>query len=634
MLLSWLSVQIFLKTVGQIFSAGIAITAFALLLYAFQFNLRDRVASSFALILMCLVIIYTTEAIGSTFELPWGISLALKIEWVGIIMLPAAFLHFSEALLKITGVSENGYKQTFVRITYFISLIFLAGLITPYFFSSIIIDQPPAPFFQPGIFAYIFTAYYLGIMVFSWINFARAYRRAITSTSRRRMVYLIAGSLAPALGSFPFMLYFSSPAGKFPFVFWIFVILGNLIVGVTMIMMAYAVAFFGVAWPDRVVKRRLFNWILRGPVTASLALGFSTIIRRIGEAFGTTYSALVPIVMVSTILLCEFLIGLFGPYVEKWLFYGNDREDMRVINSLENRLFARSDFRQILELILAAVCDRLQASGAYVAAFDAGKSELIVNIGKNRFENEVTSEELSKIVSENGNSSELFQWGEDLLVPLNDGENEDMMQMYGLLGITGVEIDDLEDDQIKALHVFSKRAAMALHDRFIQQQVFKSIESLTPETVSIQRMRASGRFDMDEESVIQNAPADDTIQWVREALTHYWGGPRLTKSPLLQLKIVNNAIEIHDGSSTNALRSILRDAIDKTKPEGDRRFTGEWILYNILEMKFLEGRKVREIALKLAMSEADLYRKQRIAIETVAKEIQEMEATAQTDTKV
>ena len=42
-------------------------------------------------------------------------------------------------------------------------------------------------------------------------------------------------------------------------------------------------------------------------------------------------------------------------------------------------------------------------------------------------------------------------------------------------------------------------------------------------------------------------------------------------------------------------------------------------------MKFLQGKRVREVALKLAMSEADLYRKQRVAIETVASTIMEME---------
>jgi hypothetical protein len=45
-------------------------------------------------------------------------------------------------------------------------------------------------------------------------------------------------------------------------------------------------------------------------------------------------------------------------------------------------------------------------------------------------------------------------------------------------------------------------------------------------------------------------------------------------------------------------------------------------------MKFVEGRKVREIALRLAMSEADLYRKQRVAIEAVAKVIADMEVQA------
>jgi hypothetical protein len=72
----------------------------------------------------------------------------------------------------------------------------------------------------------------------------------------------------------------------------------------------------------------------------------------------------------------------------------------------------------------------------------------------------------------------------------------------------------------------------------------------------------------------------------------------------------------------------LRQSIERVRPEGERHFTADWILYNILEMKFLEGKKVREIALRLAMSEADLYRKQRIAIEAVAKEIQKMETEA------
>lgn len=81
----------------------------------------------------------------------------------------------------------------------------------------------------------------------------------------------------------------------------------------------------------------------------------------------------------------------------------------------------------------------------------------------------------------------------------------------------------------------------------------------------------------------------------------------------------------YDGNASNALRALLRQAVDQIRPDGDRKFTSEWILYNILEMKFIEGRKVREVAGRLAMSEADLYRKQRVAVEAVARAILEME---------
>jgi len=112
-------------------------------------------------------------------------------------------------------------------------------------------------------------------------------------------------------------------------------------------------------------------------------------------------------------------------------------------------------------------------------------------------------------------------------------------------------------------------------------------------------------------------------------LTHYWGGPKLTQSPLIKLQVVQELADEFDGNASNALRALLRKAVDQVKPEGERRFTSEWILFNILEMKFIEGRKVREVASRLAMSEADLYRKQRVAVEAVARAILEMESEKQ-----
>jgi hypothetical protein len=157
------------------------------------------------------------------------------------------------------------------------------------------------------------------------------------------------------------------------------------------------------------------------------------------------------------------------------------------------------------------------------------------------------------------------------------------------------------------------------------------VDRLVPQVEEIQRMRAATLFGGAEtltEPIEGIRTEEDLTELVRKALGHYWGGPRLTRSPLLDLRVVKQAIVEHNGNPVNALRTILKKAIEQVRPEGERRFTAEWMLYNILEMKFLQGRKVRSVAMRLAMSEADLYRKQRVAIVEIARAIAEMEREA------
>ena len=84
-----------IKTVNQILTAGISITAFSLLIYALTFNLRDRVARSFATILLSVVVIFTCEAIQSTVQTPDLVQTFLRLQWVGLVFLPASYLHLS-----------------------------------------------------------------------------------------------------------------------------------------------------------------------------------------------------------------------------------------------------------------------------------------------------------------------------------------------------------------------------------------------------------------------------------------------------------------------------------------------------------------------------------------------------------
>ncbi len=631
MLDSWQTILLgLLRTLTQILTAGIAITAFSLLIYALTFNLRNRVARSFMLILVCVATVFAADALGSNAADAFDTEFWLRIQWVGIIFLPVTYLHFSDALLETTGKPSRGRRRWAIRLSYFVSTLFLISLPFSYFVGPVVLDRGPAPFLQPTTLTAVFLACYLIVMVISWINFGRAYRRTTNPTSRRRMVYLITGSAAPALGSFPFLLFDSGFSSLHPLFFWLTAFLSNLLVGVLLVVMAYAVAFFGVAWTDRVVKARLFKWLIRGPITASITLGLVTLIRRAGEAFGVSYSAFVPIIMVVTILLLEHIITLFGPLAERFLFDGADRTELGLLRELEERLLTTNDLRQFLEMILAAVRDRFQAPGAYVAALNGEGLEIIARTGQVGLTPENEEEILACLAAEMNEQTSYIQWRQDYLVPLlNDGDLEN--KPIGILGVTAIATNELDEDAVQALSILGRRAALALRDRQIQQQLFQTLVELTPQVGMIQSLRAAGRYN-ETKLYLEDIPMQesDFSHWVKEALTHYWGGPKLTESPLIQLRIVKDLAVEMEGNTANALRSILREAIDRIKPEGERKFTGEWILFNILEMKFMEGRKVREIALRLAMSEADLYRKQRVAIDAVAKVIMEMEESSRT----
>lgn len=635
MIVSWQEgLLVFLRTTSQILAAGIAITAFSLLLYALTFNLKDRVARSFAIILVCVVIVFTTESIGSATSSPGQAEFWLRLQWVGIVFLPAAYLHFADALLATTGRPSRGRRTITTRLAYLISVLFLGTLPFSYLVGPLSPDRTPAPYLQSTLLTRIFFLYYAVVMAMAWYVLIRAYQRTTTTTSRRRMAYLMIGAVAPALGSFPYLLFSANFAAQHSIIFWLLSAVSNLLVGGLVVVMAYAVAFFGVSWPDRVVRARLLKWIMRGPVTASVTLGLVTITRRTGAVFGEQYTALVPIVMVVTILLMEYMISLFSPFWERLLFYGNDRAELDLINGLADRLVTRNDLQQFLETVLAAIRDRLQASGAYITALNGSGMEMVVHTGQTSLVmNEDTSGKLLELVTQEDTLPTMFQWGGDYLVPLMGESDGQPRELVGLLGISGINREHIDDEQMQSLVILAERAALALRDRRIQHRVIESLEALNPQMEFIQSMRAAGNFGGSRalESG-ETLESQDLTLAVKDALTHYWGGPKLTQSPLMRLRVVRSALEEHEGNQANALRAILREAIGRVRPEGERRLTGEWILYNILDMKFLEGRKVREIALRLAMSEADLYRKQRIAIDEVARAIVNMEEETREET--
>lgn len=626
-----INLSLVLETLNQILYAAVAITAIALLMYTSGFNLRDRIVQTFALILLCVVMIYTGETVAAVSNKPEYIQLWLQLKWIGLMMLPAVYLHFSDALLTVSGRPSRGRRTTFVWVTYLITgaaaiLIFFGVTI-----GELAPDKTPMFFLERNQITFFFGLFYLIVMAMVSYNLIRAMIRTATKTGLRRMIYLLAGAAAIAFSSIIFLFHGNNWFANHPHWFWFLSILASSVAIFFMVVMTYTVSFFGLLWTDRQIKSRLFRWLLRGPFTAAVVLGLTTVARRYGELQGDSYIYFVPIVMVGGTLLLQYAINIFSPYIEKSFFWGDDRDDLETIQSLQDRMLTNRDLIQFLETTAALISDRLPVSGGFIALLEGEKVTRSVSTGDQKaIENYLVDENFIKEAQENlVDQDGLIEWQGLFLVPLEYRFEDGTSKLLGLGGFVKNNLREIEEDDREAVLQLAERATLAIKDHTIQKQVIESLSALQTEVDYLQNIRATSSFNVDKLTNIEQPELPEGMStWVKDALTHYWGGPKLTNNPLMQLKVVEAESENLDGNRTNALRAVLTQAIEMIKPSGERKFTSEWLLYNILELKFLQGKKVREVARKLAVSEADLYRKQKIAIESVAQKIAVLEANA------
>lgn len=618
-----------LVALNQILNAGNTITAFSLLLYALTFNLKERIAQAFAFIMGCVTIVYFGDVLVSTSYQLVQIDLWLRMQWIGIGLLPVGYLFLSDSILMKLGEPKDRIRTMYNFVALLIAFVAIILVGATDLVAGKVIDVGDALFLQSGQYFPLFLFYLAVCSAIVIYQFYLAYKRCRTRTSRRRMRYLFLGSIGPVIGVFPFMMIQSSIAFNHPGLFWFVMTMITIMVAILLVVMSYSIAYYGISIPDRVLKSRLSQWILRGPIVASTILAVSVVTNRISTILGVNPAQSVPFIIVGTILLLQFFITLVRPSLDNRLFIGRDRNDLRRLQLLEERMVTSSDMSQFLEAILDAACDISNSYAGFLAVNSEKGLEIAIAVG-----GEQTIKAIDtfprKLPADAGEEitglGMIYIWNDFWLLPVY---SEHLPEIIGLVGLLSAETrPKFTEDEAQSLRVLLERIQVSLRDRQLQQEVFHAVDRLIPRMDAIQEMRAVASYAgaqafVHEKPMLNNQP--DLVKVVKDALVHYWGGPRLTNSPLLELNIVQQAAETRDDNSINGLRAILRKGIDRTRPEGERRFTGEWLLYNILEMKFIEGRKVRDIAMRLSVSEADLYRKQRVAINTVALAIADME---------
>lgn len=634
-----------LELVNETLTATIVIISASILLYNVAHRSLDRVARSSAIVLACVTMTYLGEVFLSLEPGDSYVEIWLRFQWIGIGFVPAAILHLSDALLATTGRPSRGRRRTVVQLSYVISLVFTTLALT----TDAVIKGPEVegiPRMVAGPVFGVYVAYLLVIATFSMVNVVRARRRCLTRYTRRRMTYLMAVFLTPAYGIFPYTLLFGGVSEEKTSLLLVILNLANVVVVAMLVFMAYPLSFFGTEQPDRVIKSRLLEFMLRGPLTGTAILAVILFVPRASNVLGLNGEELVPFSAVAVLLFLQWSITLLLPLLQRWFVYTTDQQRAQWIQQVGERLLTEADAAQLLESILAAICDQLRVPTAFVAKFEDNEAKLVQIIGSLGPSPESLTDPELAVLSSQGDDlrgdgapslrrSGLFLiWHSYWIAPLPyDAETSNGLEspLLGILGIWARAPEpNLTPEEEATFRSLARQTAQVLADLQRQSKVFVLLEGIASQMDALQQFRGVSRYG--HVSEMPTPPTDiisdpEFSDAVKDALRDYWGGPKLTESQLLHLNIVWREMESSNSNSpVRALRNVLARAIENLRPEGQRSLTtSEWILYNILEMRFLQGRKVRDVALRLAMSESDLYRKQRIAIEEVAHQIQNME---------
>lgn len=553
----------------------------------------------------------------------------LRFQWLGIAFVPSAYLHFSNALLNTTN-DVSRWRRLGIRLSYLVGgVTLLFVVLTPW----VVRDGIYAAFtprLQPGPLFWVFTIYFFAIVMGGAANINNARKRCLTATFRRRMGYLTMAFVAPALGVFPYMLLTTLPSRLPDMILLSILLAGNIAVALMIVVMAYTVAYFGAFTPDRVIKYDLIEYLLRGPFLASFIVVILNGVPKIGTILGLSSDLVTLFATVLTVILAQMGISLAHPFLNR-LVYRQDVDEIAWLQELDTRLLTPSDLKQFLENVLSLIAELLRVRHAFVITLSDDDFYIEAYCGSEqvarlflKFDN---LRSMLKLTSQDTDPYPAFVEKDGFIVRPLCTQNQDAV--LGLLVVEKSALTFLQD-ALLAENILDliEQAEVALEDRHLQQGIFVALQQIMPDIERIQKQRRLMRYVTSLPQPIDENPINSPnfTRWVKDALTHYWGGPKLTRSPLLKLKIVTLAYGSKNEDKVHALRQTLQQAIDALRPAGDRSMTAvEWTLYNILDLKFREGYRMSDIANRLAVSESDLYRKQRAAIAEVSRVLENME---------
>lgn len=622
-----------LLRINLLVSQVILVVTFSLLFYITSRNWRNMVTRATALLLAGVVIVFSGDVLFDRATQPSTREFLLRAQWLGIVLVPAAYLHLSDALLTSVGLQSLRRRNAVIG-GYLAALVFFALAAATNLLVQGRVQHGSLEQLGAGPLFALFVSFFACTTLGGLYNIYRARRLYTTQAARRRITYLGLSFLAPGLGVFPYLI-IAGYAGTLPTWFVLsLAIITNIGVGVLILVLAYSVAYQGALLPDRLVKQDFIRWVLIGPFVGVTIIVCFQILPLFENLIGLPRDTIVIFgIMIFTVLIPN-LIDYLRPRLENILLW-QDREQLQLLRRFDRKAFTRTDLRHLLENTLVTICGAMRAERGFVAAPEGDGAMVKASVGprheiKRFFSQHKLIELLEQAKSQPARKRSAVPEESDFLpvdgyciLPLNTAAGE-------FLGVVGVACPPAgaTPEVRRLIGTLAHQMELALENVQLQERIYATLQGMTPEMQTLHQL--SAHLEAATPATLEQIDADVALlpnfdQIVQDALKHYWGGPKLSESPLLGLRTVRNTLH-ETGTSTKALQAVLRRAIENLRPDDQLDPTAqEWVLYNILHLRFLQGLRIRDIVMRLAMSESDFYRKQRVAVEEVARQLALME---------
>jgi hypothetical protein len=640
---------VLLERLNELLFAAVLIVGFSLLTYVTLQHRRSALTRSIGVLFAAVLAAYAGDVLLARAARTATVEFLGRMQWIGVALVPGAYVHFANALLALNGAEKLARRRRWtVWAAYAVSGFFLVLVITG---TNLVIrgELPDGPVaqFRAGPLFWAYVVYFVVGGLTALAAIVRVRQMALTPTQRRRLSYLTATFAAPGIAVFPFLVV-GAPTFVPGEAIQLLQALASLTVMVMLTIMTYSVAFQGVLVPERLVKQDFLRWWLYGPFIGLTTILFIQAVPLPARWFGLPEETLITFgVMVMTVVM-PMLVTRVRPYLDA-LIYRQDHEEIDYLRSLPRSTFTRADLRALLENSLAAICAALRVETGFVAAPGEQGFAVRATWGERGAVRRLVSEvELPALIERvqqlpPGAAGDLLSDGWFVetagfcVLPLRSPD--------GLfLGAIGVEATSAALQQsgttetARLLTMLAHQIELGLTTVEFQRQIFDALRGLAPEVETLQRV--STQIEQATPATLSRleqgvAERPEFTALVKDALTQFWGGPKLAESPLVELRAVRQLLSEHSNSPTKALQALLRQAIANLRPDEQIDPSAqEWLLFHLAEGRFLKRQSVRETAHRLAMSESDFYRKQRAAVEAVAQQILTIEAGSRDEAAV